>query len=561
MPLPFPIAASQTDAKSPVDDTLMDAIRLNLDYLETQVSGGAAIFNFNVNGQLSLLNGFNKPIDTAVNFSIFTPTFSRAVIKKSGTSGQLRYDIRTVSTPKTPIVGIDHQFDGLTQSIANIAPGLLTQSIQRSTAQIATQSITLAKPTLNIQSIISLGNNRWRYNLNVAPDSDWVAGDIIRITGATAGGNNGSFTLDWINDSGFPSIVITNASGVAQLTPAGQINHTIMSYNFTNPVSTEFAPGEFATFNGHTNGVNNGFFFIRKRNTAGNNLWVINISGVVQAAPAGTCDVLRWVYTFTTPASATDFIVGENAKMASHTTGANNGNFRITAVNSGGNNVVVYNFSGAVQGGVAGNVNTNRWVYAQNTDPSPQVTALDRVSFENHTTGANNGIFTVVQVNRAGNNLVVYNESGVAQAGVAGNARHTRKIVKFATDESAVYTTSSFVEISGTTSLLYDEQSDIFPFQVLQVNRGGGSNFNIVIDGGSNPLQSSPAGYIMTEQKSIFVSPPIIPVDVLGQTPNQIIKHQSSNMIGTPIPANTPIVLYVLEVPLGEPTDLSITLQ
>jgi hypothetical protein len=383
----------------------------------------------------------------------------------------------------------------------------------------------------------------------------------VTFASATNAANNGTFTINWVNDAGFPSVVITNASGVAQTGVSGTAQLQLMSYNFTNPVSAQFADGELAVFTSHTSANNNGDIAVYKINQSGNNIWVFKSNGVTQAGVAGTADVDRWVYAFTSAASTTDFIVGENAKMASHTSGGNNGNFRITAVNSGGNNIVVYNPSGVIQGGVAGNVNTNRWVYAQNIDPSTQVTALDQVSFENHTTGVNNGIFTVVQVNRSGNNLVIYNEAGVAQAGVAGNARHTRKIVKFASDQSAVYTTDSFIEISGTPSLLYDEQSDIFPFRVLQVNRGGGSNFNVVISAGAAPSQPNPAGYIMTEQKSIFVSPPTIAVDVLGQTPNQIIKHQSSNMIGSPIPANTPIVLYVLEVPLGEPTDLSITLQ
>ena len=40
MPLPYPISASQTDAQSPVDDNLMDSIRLDLDYLSSLFSGG-----------------------------------------------------------------------------------------------------------------------------------------------------------------------------------------------------------------------------------------------------------------------------------------------------------------------------------------------------------------------------------------------------------------------------------------------------------------------------------------------------------------------------------------
>ena len=52
--LPFPINPNQTDVKSPIDQNLMDSIRLNQEYLNTTIdsltTGGT--FNFRVNGEL-----------------------------------------------------------------------------------------------------------------------------------------------------------------------------------------------------------------------------------------------------------------------------------------------------------------------------------------------------------------------------------------------------------------------------------------------------------------------------------------------------------------------------
>jgi len=58
MALPYPIAASQTDAKSPVDDNLMDSIRLDLGYLDGLISGGNYNMSFGIDGQLIGIAGF-----------------------------------------------------------------------------------------------------------------------------------------------------------------------------------------------------------------------------------------------------------------------------------------------------------------------------------------------------------------------------------------------------------------------------------------------------------------------------------------------------------------------
>lgn len=568
MALPYPIASTQTDAKSPVDDNLMDSIRLDLDYLDSLFATGAAIFTWNINGRLSRISAYRKSIDTIPLFGSFQPGFVRCNIRKSGLTGSFQFDIRKHTNPKSPITEIAHQYEGATTSIANIAPALATQSITRSTAQIATQSISVAKAAINISSIINVGGNFWRYNLASTPDADWVAAiansGSVTFSGATSGGNNGTFAVVEVNQSGHPSVVISNASGVAQTTAAGTATLQLYSYNYANPVSTDFVSGEQATFASHTNVNNNGNKTIYKINQGGNNIWVFNATGATQASTPGTADVNRWKYGLLAAAPTPDFTVGEKLKAASHTTGANNGNFTIVALNSGGNNIVVYNPAGVVQGGVAGTCNTNRWIYSLPTDPSSQISSGQTVQLESHTTAANNFTpATVLQVNRSAvNNVVIYNEAGVAQAGSAGFVRHTRKLVKFATDQSSFYTAStSAVEITGCPNGLYNYRDNAAPIPVLEVNRGGGSNFNIVIDVSGGPSQASPAGYVMIESKSIFTSTPSMAVDVTSKESNQFQFQTFTNIVAGLIPAQTPLALYIVGVPAGPIEDISITLH
>jgi hypothetical protein len=540
----------------------MNSIRLDLDYLDSLFSGGQYNFSFGLDGQLIGAFGFKRAVDVVPLYKDFTPSTCRFGLRKSGVAGQLQIDIRKHNECKIPITGIDHQFEGATQSVTNIAPALATQSISLATPQISTQSITYAKSAINVQSIVLVPYGRVRYNLASAPDADYSIGDSVIFASCTNALNNGTFTIVEINQSGGSNIVVVNASAVAQTTPAGTMQATIMSYNFTNPVNAQFVAGEQCVFATHTSANNNGTRTIYKVNESGNNLWVKNSTGVTQAGVAGTASVGRWVYTYTLPVTTVDFVVGETAKMASHTTGANNGNFRITAINSGGNNLVVYNPAGVAQGGAVGTANTNRWVYSLAVDPSTQFTAGEFAQLESHTTTANNGIFEVKQINRSAlNNLVIYNEAGVTQGGIAGFTRHTKKLIKFASDQSSVFSTLSFIENVGTVSGYYVKNDSVSPFQVLQVNRGGGANYNVVVRVDGAPSQASPAGYVQTEARSIFNSPPTLAVDVTSLEANEWVKGVSTDMIATNLTAGTFLGLYVLEFPSGDPQTLRVTLH
>lgn len=562
MALPNPIASTQTDAKSPVDDDLMDSIRLDLNYLDGIFSAGNYNFSFGLDGQLVGAFGFKRAIDVVPLYKDFTPTACRFGLRKSGTSGQLQVDIRKHTQCKVPIIGIDHQFEGATQSIANIAPALATQSISLATPQISTQSITYAKAALSVSSIVVFASGQVRYNLTSTPDSDFSIGDSVVIASCTSAANNGTFTIVDVNQSGGSNIVVVNASGVEQTAAAGTIQHTIFSYNFTNPANAQFVAGEQAVFATHTSANNNGTRTIYKVNEGGNNLWVKNATGATQAGVAGTASVGRWVYTYSAAVSSPDFTIGEKAKMASHTNALNNGSFIITALNSGGNNIVVYNPAGVAQGAAAGTANTNRWIYSLAVDSSAQFSVGDFAQLESHTTSANNGIFVVKQINRSAlNNIVFYNESGVAQAGVVGFTRHTKKLVKFATNQSSVFSTLSFIEMVGTVSGSYLKNDGVFPFQVLEVNRGGGSNYNVVIQVNGAPSQASPAGYVQTEMKSIFNSAPTLAMDVTSLEPNEWVKGVSTNFVASTLSAGTFLGLYVLQWPSGDPQTLRVTLH
>jgi len=561
--LPFPIASTQTDAKSPVDDNLMDSIREDLDYLDGQVTGGiVAGFNWNVNGKLGRLANWKAGVDNIALNAAFTPLTCRAAMRKSGTSGSIIFDIRRITTPKTPIIEIANQYDALTQSIANIAPALATQSIARSTAQISTQSITQVKSAININSIIQVpGTNRWRINLASAVDSDWVVGlSTVIIASATSGGNNGSFIIREVNQSGYNDIVIENASGVAQTGAAGSVTLQLYSYNFINPVHADFAEDETVTFAGHTSGTNDGAKFIYKTNQLGNNIWVQS-NLVAQAGVAGTADTNRWRYVLGSSPDLTDFVVGDFAKFSGHTNSANDGNYTLLAINEIGFDVKITNLLGVAQAAPAGVLNTNKWIYTMPTDPSAGLSVGDFVKLSGHTNALNDGIFQVNRVNRSGLNIIVENVFGVAQAGVAGLLQTSKKIVKFSSDQSAIYTTLSLIEIVGCPDSTYNRTDQKAQWPVVQVNRGGGSNYNIVIDAGFASEQASPAGYVWTEMKSIFNTKPELSYDITSLEPNAYISDAFSDFVAGVIPSDTPLGLFIESMTMtGSPRDLSVHL-
>lgn len=549
------IALEDVDAKSPVDDTLATAIAEDLYYLKNNISGGGGSgggFDWKVNGKLSSIRSRLpfRTIDGAWISASRTIANHAVFLELPGTSGTLEIDVRKYISPITPILEIEHQFESAISSISRAGASINTQSITRSTPQVSTQSISYWKTAISIDSIILLGSGKVRLNLATPTDADWKVGDYIKIDSATSGANNVTAKILFLNQDGGDNIVISNSGGVDQPAPAGNVNLQAFAYVLINPASTQFSAGEKALFASHTSGVNDGSFEIYKINQGANNIIVKNEVGVVQAGVAGTIDVLRFSYNYSS-AVAADYVAGENALMASHTTPANNGNLPITNINLGGNNIVVYNPLGATQGGVAGTADTNRWIYALPNDPTTFFNAGEFINVIGATSSFNNGVFEVVEVSRSAlDNLVVYNESGVTQGGAVGDLYHTRKILHFDSDLSAIYSTLSRVHIQNTSRGLADGVYD-----VVQVNRGGGANYNIVVEIEDAETQLSPAGRIELESKSIFSTRPTI---TYTGYKNQYSSNGVLDVTQKVIAANSMIAIDILQIPNGSPENLTV---
>lgn len=560
------ILTTDVDALSPIDEYLMTAVRSNLERLDSQLTGADSVLSpivqFKLNGPLdALANGRAKRIDTAFITGEQSLGGCQLTLDVPGTSGTLEVDLREITTPRIPITGIEPIFQTTIDSITRAGTAYSTQSITRTTTQLATQSVSYFREALDVVSIIALGSNLWQYNLSEAPDEHWQVGDSVTFASCTTAANNGTFEIVRVNDYGSASVIVTNASGVEQVSQAGTATLQAYSYNFTNPVDEEFVAGENCTMAGHANAANNGSKLIYAVNLGGNNI-VTKGTGVEQSAVGGTADVLRFSYNFSIPAPEADYQVGDTLLAASHSSAANNGNFRITGVNRGGNNLQVYNPSGVIQGGIAGNVNSNQWIIAIPVDPSEDYSVGEKVVISGATNAANNGQFEVRQVNRSlTNNLTVFNAGGVAQAGAAGVVKHTKKKVKFATDQSDKFTTESLIEIEGAPSSFYSTPNyfDI-GHRVLEINRGGGANYNVVIEvEGDAPSQNAQAGWVSVESRSVFETTPKIVITpdaerTLGQAAVSVQTVPGVYAEELSLAAGTRLSFYVLSSPVGAET-------
>lgn len=568
MTLPYPIVAAQTDAKSPVDDALMDAIRLDLDYLNsTAISAGNFDYQFKANGYLNAIPtpDYNRFDGALVGKS---QTFSNCQIylEKPGNGGTISCDVRAYSKPDALITSIARQFSSAINSIARAGSGINTQSISRATAQVNTQTVTLFKSALSVASIVLVGDattSYVRYNFTAAVDSDWVVGDTVTFASSSNVANDGSFVIVQKNVDGGNNVVVVNASGVAQSGAAGTGTLRAYKYNLTNPAATPaFTVGENGHFASHPDAGNNGDIAIYAVNSGGNNVVVKNPSGVVSAVATGTVDTNRFIYAYSSSVSTTDYVVEEKALLAGHTSGASDGSFTIKLVNSGGNNLHLYIPSGGVtQGGAAGTANTNRWTYFFSVDPASSVTAGDTIIFAGATTAANNGEFVVKQVDRTtSDNVVVYNTSGVAQGGAVGTAVSKLMLISFGSDQSASITTASRILISGSIQGLADGD-----YTVSQVNRGGGSNYNAVVSMAVAVIaQAGACGRVVAESKSIFDTVPsiVIPPNTNGffGTHLQISSNMVLNATRKTVAAGTILGADIISIPGGAPKNLVVQL-
>ncbi len=559
------ITADQVDAKSPIDEQLMEAIRENLIDLDSrQQQVGIFDHQWKLNGYLN-----NIPTNKYARFDGALVSKSSTLQKCSiwlaepGNGGTLEVDVRRYTKPDAAISSILRQFSSAINTISRAGTANTTQSVTRATSQISTQSIALWKSALNITSIIplgsdyALGENLVRYNLGSDPGAGWEVGDPVTSASAVNGADNGDFNIIAKNVDGGFNIIIRNASAVGQSSTTGTVTLRAYLYTFTNPVSTQFAAGEVATFAGHTSINNDGPLLVYAINQGGNNIVIKNVTGTAQGSPAGTADANRWIYAFSSAALTSDYVVGEKANATSHAGGGNNGDFPITAVNSGGNNIIVYNLSGVVQGSSGGSVNSNRFVYYFSVDPSSSVTVGDYITAANTTSGLNSGEFQVKIVNRTtSDNVVIYNAAGGPQGGAAGTVYSKKVIVKFSAVQSDI-TTDSRVTIFGSPVLFADGDYD-----VKQINRGGGSNYNAVVEIAGVVESLGHSGRVVLEGKSIFDTRPtiVIPPQTSGfsASHSQVSSNGVLNATRKIIPADTLLMADIVSIPTGRPKNIII---
>ena len=564
-----PIAPTETEFKAPIDETLMEKIRLNFDDHESRIGGGGGgggSIAFKVNGSLvklaSLLGSdptYGQKLDGAHVTAGQTFTRVRAYLKKNGNVGTTRFDLRRHIRVNHPITFVNFQMDRDIQSIGKVGSPLATQAATKRTPQINTQLINRAKGSVTGESVVVIeAGVSARYNLaGIALDADWKVGQKVKITGMGNANNNGEFFILEVNPEGHPGLVVGNTVAVNESGASGTINLQMFEYVFTNPVDVQgFKVGEIAILVGHTLAGNNGNFEIIRINDGGNNLIVYSntIGADTQGAPAGVADSTRWVYTFAAAVLTTDYFQGENLFASGHVSGNNNGQFEVAEINQAGNNLVVINLNGAVQGGSGGAVETLRWIYAFNVDPDPDIDLGDIVIFSGCSSANNNGQFDVREINRfALNNIVVYNTIGVTQGGVAGVARSEKVVVGFDTDFSLDYDIArSFALLKGFVNIANNGE-----YKVVETNRGGGSAKNIVILNDSAIEELVPIGQVDLETRSLFNSPlPEIPTgeDVVFAGASAIFNPAT-------VESDAMVTLDILELPDGLPEDFSIDLS
>jgi len=569
-----PITNSEVDAKSPIDDNLMGKIQNNFADHESRLQLLKAFaLGWNINGDISQLWPYKSKYKRLDGVRLVQPqTFTQATMlleRAEQCTGTLEIDIRKYKSVNHTIIGTTSIFSASINSIARAGSALSTQSIARVASTLSTQSITLFKAALSVASVVVLPNGYARINFTGTVDADWKPGDAVLFASLTSGANNGTFLINRVKEDGGNNIVIANGSAVAQSSAAGTGTLRAYSYNYTNPVSTtDYIVGERVNFASHSNAASDGLKTIYALNSGGNNIVVKDSAGVTQGAAAGNVGSSHWVYSYSSAVSTTDYAVGDTVEAASHSNSNNNGNLKVLAVNSSGNNLVVYNEVGVAQGSAAGTMNTCRWVYALSADPTSSYSIGEIIVASGTTSSAfNDGQFVVKQINRGGtNNLVVANVGGVAQASAAGIILHPKCILSFASDLSAFYSLRSNVEIVNSPMA----NNNGF-FDVIEINRGGGSNYNIVVyNPGQTFYTGLPNSRVASESRSVFSTRPKIdfPTDGSNTYNNDTLALATTAAVFDPTDAtvsnaetaaNVGLGLDIVQIPSsGYPTNLTV---
>ncbi len=510
-----PIEENQTDAKSPIDQSLMDGIRENLERIDDKAtealnSAGGNI-SFKVNGKLSQLDLVGAPetgekLDGAFITSQRVITKARAYIKEQGAGGNFSFDINRRKVINYGIDSIEDLFSANIQQVARASVDLNTQSIDRATADFSTQSIGYLEAAISINSIVNITGTQWRVNLigsGTLDTSLYEVGDYVEIENTTSNLNDGVFQILEVNRDNAYNLVLDMPSATAQLAPNGELTLIAVSYNLASIAPSEaFEAGETATMVNHNDISNDGDFDIWATNYNGNNIIIKKSTALVpQGVVAGQVQTNRYKYNFLAPVNQEAFSIGEVVNLSSHTDPLNNGNFEIKAVNFNGDNLVIYNFSGVLQAVPSGAARTFRFIYLLNIDPSGIVEVGDSIDISGCTDPLNDGTFNIVALNfNLTDSFVIYNSAGVDQALPSGVATKTEKVINLYNDPEPFFLANqSKVEILGTDSGTNDGV-----FLVKDVNRSGVSPFNLIVDIAVGAAQALPSGQGISEISSIF---------------------------------------------------------
>lgn len=563
------IPDTDIDFKSPIDEFLMTTFRNNQRYNkckaeEAAVSGGGNI-EFKVNGNFNVLELGSFPdngLDLDGGFVSTPLTITRCAlfILKQGDGGDFRFDINRSIYTEIPIWQIKNIFDANTQSVARGSAALDTQTIVNAEATQNTQLIDFAYPQIDIENIQQIqGASLFRINFDpdtvVLDPEVYAVGKYVIINGAGNPGNDGVFDIKRVNECGGVNIVVENISGVTEIPSNATVQPNFAKYFFTTAIPTNFAPGEQAVFAGHTDPTNDGTFEMFRVNEGGNNIVVAKgaVALVTQGGVAGTVDSLRWKYSFLNNVNDA-FAIGEQALFAGHTDPANDGSLEILNKNVDASfNIIVYNTAGVAQPGIAGNVNTNRFVYALDSDPDGFFIIGDTAVMAGHTDPANDGNFTLVDVKYLGNNnVVVYNSAGVQQLAAGGTVEHLQKAIIFRDDQSANFESGkSFATVADTANVNNEGQ-----YLVVDQNRLAVSDFNIIVEMPSFVEQLGDAGCVEQETRSIFNDGEQTVVVDQDKQVEAFEANINSSLLGE----NTTLTLDVFEAPNNMET-ISIVVQ
>jgi len=515
------ITDDQTKAKEPIDQDLMDAIRLNLERIngnanEALAASGGNIC-FKINGRLGLLNlpSQGQKLDGAFLTTTQEIRKAQVYLKEFGSTGTLSFDINRRKLLNLGIDRIQDLFTGSIQQVAKASSDLDTQGIERAIPSTFTQAVDYLLAPIGINSIINVTGTQFRINLDGTGllDTDlYKVGDYVNLDQTDTANNEGNFQIVEVNrDNGY-NLVLNMPAGSNQTIQAGNLILLASSYLLTSIAEPEaFEEGELIEMSGHTDPSNDGTFTIFKTNYGGNNIVVKKTTEVIaQGAPAGEIKTNRYKYIFLGAVNEEAFAVGENVLMAGHVDSINNGTVEIKAVNFGGNNIIIYNPFATLQAIAQGTATSYRYAYLLNVDPTNSLEVGDSINVTGCSNAVNNGTFEIKVLNfNATDSFVVYNPAGVAQPLPAGTASKTEKVIVLYEDPSPFFLADqSSAEVLNTQGNANDGV-----FIVKDVNRQGVSTYNLVVEIAGGAAQTTPAGQVVTEISSIFTSVPSFTVD------------------------------------------------